>query len=65
MSIVILNWAKGENDPFTYFNDRLKRSFEQIGRTTRIIGIDDQMVPNLFDAHAKSTGIEFIFTWQG
>jgi len=65
MSIIILNWAKGENDPFTYFSDRLKRSFEQIGRTTRIIGIDEQMVTNLFDAHGKGTGIEFIFTWQG
>lgn len=65
MSIVILNWAKGENDPFTHFNDRLKKSFEQIGRTTRIIGIDEQLIPGLFDAHSKGTGIEFIFTWQG
>ncbi|HKU28794.1 MAG TPA: hypothetical protein VJQ54_25205 [Candidatus Sulfotelmatobacter sp.] len=63
MKIVLLNWRNGENDPFTYFNQCLKDAFEQLGRPTRIIDIDQAFSHNLHEAHSE--GIDFVFTWQG
>lgn len=63
MSIIILNWSNGENDPFTYFSECLKRGFESMGRPTRIINTDGPFVRDLVEASAK--GVEFAFAWQG
>jgi len=63
MSIVILNWGGGENDPFTYFSKCLKQAFERMGRPTHIVELDDSVMGKL--AHLNNTGIDFVFLWQG
>ncbi|MBD8528965.1 MULTISPECIES: hypothetical protein [unclassified Massilia] len=63
MSIVIINWRGGENDPFTYFSECAKRAFEQMGRPTHIVNLDDSLMNALADINNK--GIDFVILWQG
>ena len=63
MSIVIVNWTGGENDPFTYGSNRYKQEFEALGRKVRIINLNEQLIPELLKEH--ETGIDFAMTWQG
>ena len=63
MSIVIVNWLGGSNDFFSYVNNDIKNTFEEIGKTARIINIGDQFFNELLDENKK--GIDFAFTFQG
>lgn len=63
MSIVILNWQGGENDPFTYFSTCMKQAFERMGRPTHIVHVDDTMTNRLIELDEK--GIDFVISWQG
>lgn len=63
MSIVIINWQGGENDPFTYFSTCLKQAFERMGRPTHIVNLDDSLMREL--AELDNKGIDFVFLWQG
>lgn len=63
MSIVILNWQGGENDPFTYFSTCMKAAFERMGRPTHIVNVDESMTNRLIELDEQ--GIDFVVSWQG
>lgn len=63
MSIVLINWIDGENDPFTLFNRRLSEQFDAVGRSTIILNLDSNFGKNL--EHALQSEIEFAICWQG
>lgn len=63
MSIVIINWRGGENDPFTYFSACMKQAFERMGRPTHIVNLDDSFMRELAEINNK--GIDFVILWQG
>jgi tetratricopeptide (TPR) repeat protein len=63
MSIVIINWQGGENDPFTYFSACMKQALEQMGRPTHIVNLDNSTVHKLVEL--SKSGIDFVFLWQG
>ena len=63
MSIVILNWRGGENDPFTYFSACMKQAFERMGRPTHVVDLDNSTVRELNKLDDK--GIDFVILWQG
>lgn len=63
MSILILNWAEGENDPFSYFSACAQQLFEQVGCTTHVLTITDRLVQNLEALMAQR--IAFVVSWQG
>lgn len=63
MSIVILNWQGGENDPFTYFSNCMKTAFERMGRPAHIVHVDDAMTNRLIELDEH--GIDFVLAWQG
>jgi hypothetical protein len=63
MSIVIINWQGGENDPFTYFSECMKQAMERMGRPTHIVNLDNSTIRNLAELNNK--GIDFVFLWQG
>lgn len=63
MSILIINWRGGENDPFTYFSECMKQVFAQMGRPTHIVHLDDSFMHEL--AQHNNKGIDFVILWQG
>lgn len=63
MSIVIINWRGGENDPFTYFSRCMKQALERMGRPAHIVDLDDSVIDKL--AVLSNEGIDFVFLWQG
>jgi hypothetical protein len=63
MSIVIINWSGGENDPFTYFSLCMKQAFERMGRPTHIVSLDNSIMREL--AEINKNGIDFVIAWQG
>lgn len=63
MSIVIINWRGGENDPFSYFSACMKQAFERMGRPTHIVDLDDSTIRTL--AELNNEGIDFVILWQG
>jgi len=63
MSIVIINWRGGENDPFSYFSACMKQAFEKMGRPTHIVTLDNSAIPVL--AELDKEGIDFVLLWQG
>ena len=65
MKVVILNWSEGENDPFSVFNNTLKKYVKEAGKNPVIMDINE---PNLYEKLIeikKMEGIEFVITWQG
>ncbi|HAV35968.1 MAG TPA: hypothetical protein DCX52_06350 [Massilia sp.] len=63
MSIVIINWRGGENDPFTYFSACMKQAIERMGRPTHIVDLDGHTIRKL--AELSSERIDFVILWQG
>ena len=63
MNIVLLNWAGGENDPFTPFNEALARKFKAIGREAKIINLDSNFDTNF--SNELDRGVDFVVCFQG
>ena len=63
MSIVIINWRGGENDPFSYFSACMKQAFERMGRPTHVVNLDDSFMQEM--AAFGDDGIDFVIMWQG
>lgn len=63
MSIVIINWRGGENDPFTYFSKCMKQALELMGRPTHIVDLDNTVMNKL--AVLSNQRIDFVILWQG
>lgn len=64
MQIILLNWAAGENDPFTYFNEQLQRQLEGLGHAVYIVPLDGP-VSSTIEAIHSAVHIDLAFTWQG
>lgn len=65
MKAVILNWSRGENDPFTYVNSAIAHHFRASGKNVEVIEIADANWPRRLMETAENGGIEFAYTWQG
>jgi len=64
MKAVILNWKKGENDPFSVMNATLRHYLRACGKEVEIVEIaEGNWVAKLAEFFAD--GIEFVLTWQG
>jgi hypothetical protein len=64
MKTVILNWNRGENDPFTVFNKTISQYLHACGKNVEVIEITEtDWVARL--AKLVPAGVEFAFTWQG
>jgi len=64
MKAVILNWNRGENDPFTVFNKTISQYLHACGKNVEVIEITEQdWVAQL--AKLAPSGVEFAYTWQG
>jgi hypothetical protein len=64
MKVVILNWKRGENDPFTVINATIRQHFHACGKNVEVIEITERDWP-LRLAEIAPAGVEFAFTWQG
>jgi len=63
VTVVVLNWNRGENDPFTVFNATVRKHFLACGKNVEIVEITrPNWITRLFELDAR---IEFAFTWQG
>jgi hypothetical protein len=64
LKVVILNWNRGENDPFTVFNQTLRQHFHACGKNVELVEITDLNWPQRL-AELAAAGVEFAVTWQG
>jgi len=64
MRVVILNWGRGENDPFSVFNATIREHFRACGKNVEVIETASDDWPRRL-AELVPEGIEFAFTWQG
>jgi hypothetical protein len=64
MCVVILNWRRGENDPFSVVNATIREHLRACGKNVETIEIASNDWPQRL-AELVPTGIEFALTWQG
>jgi len=64
MCVVILNWRRGENDPFSVFNASLREHLRECGKNVELIETASDDWPRRLGDLARS-GVEFALTWQG
>ena len=64
MNIVLLNWGKGENNPFTYFNQELSKKLIKFGADVSLVELDSGLVLNLYEIYNKKK-IDLVITHQG
>ena len=61
--VVILNWKRGENDPFSVVTATVKEHFRACGKNVEVIEISDgNWIARL---NELLPGVEFALTWQG
>ncbi|HEU5046869.1 MAG TPA: hypothetical protein VFT64_03415 [Rickettsiales bacterium] len=64
MKIIILNWGKGDNDPFTYGNRLFTHYLRDHGRDSEIVDVEHPQLVKLLESK-KEEGIECVLTAQG
>lgn len=64
MSVVIVNWSAGENDPFSVVNATIREHLRSCGKNVEVIETPSDNWPQRL-AELVPRGIEFAFTWQG
>jgi len=64
LKTVILNWNRGENDPFTVLNATIRRHFMACGKNVEIVEVSAPDWVARIAEHAAN-GVDFAFTWQG
>lgn len=64
MKTLILNWNKGENDPFTHVNAVMRKHFAACGKDVEIVDIANDHWP-VRVADLGKARVEFAYTWQG
>ena len=64
MCVVILNWRRGENDPFSVFNSCLREHLRACGKNAELLETASDDWPQRL-AELAHGGIEFVLTWQG
>ena len=63
MNIILLNWAEGENDPFTSLNEFLAKKLKAIGKNAKAVDLDSNF-DNNFPAELER-GVDFALSFQG
>lgn len=61
---IILNWAGGENNPFSVFTSLLSSKLGEHGISSEIVELNADVVNNVLTI-CKHKKIKFAFTWQG
>lgn len=64
MRVVILNWRRGENDPFSVFNATLSQHLRACGKNVELMETASGEWPRRL-AQLAPSGIDFVLTWQG
>lgn len=64
MTIAIINWPHGENDPFTFFSLSLQSALQEAGRDSVILRYDNGLAKEVRKLHNRQR-IDFAFSWQG
>ena len=64
MCVVILNWRRGENDPFSVFNATLREHLRACGKNVELMETASDEWPRRLSELVPSA-IEFALTWQG
>ena len=64
MKVVIINWSKGENDPFTIYSGHLKNALIEHGKVVEVIDCGQSgWTRQMLQLHQQ--GVEFVITFQG
>ena len=53
MNIVLVNWSKGGNDPFTFFNDQISEHFADFGARCFRVELDENLFNEIIHLHDK------------
>lgn len=61
MKILLINWQKGENNPFDYFNSKLIEQFQLFGCVVSVIGLDESFVNKV----KQTSKVDLAIAWQG
>ena len=61
MKILLINWQKGENNPFDYFNSKLIEQFRLYGCIVSVIDLDESFVNKV----KQTTKVDLAIAWQG
>lgn len=64
MRIILLTWAAGENDPFSYFNEQFRAQLAALDHEVYIVPLDE-LTGDTLRAISTIARIDLIFTWQG
>lgn len=64
MHIVILNWAEGENDPFTFFSQQFEMLLKGLGHAVHVVPLAGPAAATIEAIHAVIR-IDLAFAWQG
>lgn len=64
MRVVILNWRRGENDPFSVVNTTMREHLRACGKNVELMETAADEWPQRI-AEFVPSGIEFVLTWQG
>lgn len=64
MNIVLVNWSKGGNDPFTFFNDQISEHFADFGARCFRVELDENLFNEIIHLHDKYI-IHAVIVWQG
>lgn len=64
LKAIILNWNRGENDPFSVVNATIRQHFVACGKNVEVVEVSAPDWADRIAEHASS-GIDFAFTWQG
>jgi hypothetical protein len=63
MRILLLNWAGGENDPFTFFFNHLAKQFSDVGCITHTVNLGDNLGKEIIEVMGK--GVDIAICSQG
>jgi hypothetical protein len=64
LTVVILNWKAGENDPFSVINETIRHHLWACGKNVEVVEISTgDWTKRIADLAAS--GVEFAYTWQG
>ncbi len=64
MKVVIINWSKGENDPFSIYSGHLKNALIEHGKIVEVIDCARSgWTERMMQLHEQ--GVEFVLTFQG
>lgn len=64
MRILILSWSGGENDPFAFFSEQLRRRLLSIGHEAYVVPLEGPVASSIEAIH-RAVGVDLVIAWQG